>query len=106
MATNIQTGENVAAKLEPSEGQFSIVILDNELNLPISDVEIRFQSLDDPGDSKVILNITDSEGTSNGGLMPGLYLLQTRKDGYAYQEKSILIKASDLNLIELNLKKL
>jgi len=96
----------VVAKLEPSEGQFSIVILDNELNLPISDVEIRFQSLDDPSDSKVILNITDSEGTSNGGLIPGLYLLQTRKDGYAYQEKSILIKASDLNLIELNLKKL
>jgi len=98
--------EAVVAKLEPSEGQFSVVILDDELNLPISDVEIRFKSLDDPDNSTVVLNITDSEGTSNGGLRPGLYLIQTRKDGYAYQEKSILIKTSDLNLIELNLKKL
>jgi len=98
--------EAVVAKLEPLEGQFSVVIFDDELNLPISDVEIRFRSLDDPGNSKVLLDITDSGGTCNGGLMPGLYLLQTRKDGYAYQEKSILIEASDLNLIELNLRKL
>jgi len=92
--------------LEPLESQFSIIILDDELNLPISAVEIRFKSLDDPGNSKVLLDITDSEGTCTGGLMPGLYVLQTRKNGYAYQEKSVMIEASDLNLIELTLRKL
>ena len=88
------------------EGQFSIIILDDELNLPISAVEIRFKSLDDPGNSNVFSDITDSDGTCTGGLMPGLYVLKTRKNGYAYQEKSVMIEASDLNLIELTLRKL
>jgi len=98
--------EAVVAKLAPLEAQFSVIILDDEFNLPISVVEIRFKSLDDPGNSKVLFDITDSEGTCTGGLMPGLYVLQTRKNGYAYQEKSVLIEASDLNLIELTLRKL
>ncbi len=98
--------EAVVAKLEPLEGQFSVIVLDDELNLPVSDVEIRFKSLDNTANSKVLLDITDSEGTCNGGIMPGLYLIQTRKNGYAYQEKSVSIEASDLNLIELNLRKL
>jgi len=98
--------EAVVAKLAPLEAQFSVIILDDELKLPISVVEIRFKSLDDPGNSKVLFDITDSEGTCTGGLMPGLYVLQTRKNGYAYQEKSVMIEASDLNLIELTLRKL
>ncbi|MCH7753889.1 serine/threonine protein kinase [candidate division KSB1 bacterium] len=102
----VKNDEAVVAKLEPLEGQFSIIILDDELNLPISAVEIRFKSLDDPGNSKMLFAITDSEGTCTGGLMPGLYVLQTRKNGYAYQEKSVMIEASDLNLIELTLRKL
>lgn len=98
--------EVVVAKMEPWQGQYSVVILDEESNSPLSEVEIRFISLDNPNQSKEFTKLTDEDGTCNGNLTPGLYLLRTWKNGYAYQEKSIMIEPSDLNLIEFNLKRL
>ncbi|MFQ5675948.1 MAG: protein kinase [bacterium] len=100
-----QRDEVVVARMEPLRGQFSVVVLDEDTNAPLNDVEVRFSSLDNPNDTTVLFEKTDGDGTCSGELTPGLYLLRTRKRGYAYQEQSFMIRSTELNLIEFNLKR-
>lgn len=95
----------VVALMEPMDAQVTVVILDAATKRPLSNVEIRYKSLDSPGASEILFNITDSDGTCTGSLPPGLYVFRTSKNGYSYQEQSAMIQASGLNMIEFNLSK-
>ncbi|MFQ5638770.1 MAG: protein kinase [bacterium] len=95
----------VVVKMQPINAQFSVVALDAESGQPLSNVEVRYKSLDNPNTPEVLLDITDTEGTASGSLYPGLYLFRTSKSGFDYQEKTIMMQAQGLNLIEFNLTK-
>lgn len=95
----------VTARMEPANGRYSVVILDKETHAPLSNVEVRLKSLDNPAATPERFDITDQEGTVNGSLAPGLYLFRTSKNGYEYREQSVVISAAALNLIEFNLPK-
>lgn len=95
----------VTANMEPAVGSYSVVILDKATRKPLSNVEVRFKYLDRPGADSENLDVTDSKGTLNGNLKPGLYLFRTSKNGYDYQEKTVVIQAGNLNLVEFNLVK-
>lgn len=99
------TDREVVALMEPLDAQVTVVILDAVSNRPISNVEIRYKSLDSAKSSEILFNITDSDGTCTGNLPPGLYVFRTSKSGYRYQEQSAMIQASGLNMIEFNLSK-
>jgi len=99
------TDREVVALMEPLDAEVTVVILDASSNIPISNVEIRYKSLDNPRSSEILFNITDSDGTCTGNLSPGLYVFRTSKGGYRYQEQSAMIQASGLNMIEFNLSK-
>jgi len=96
----------VTVTLEPLEAQVTVVIVDTKNQAPLGNVEIRYKSLDKASSPEILFNITDTEGTCSGNLSPGLYLFRTSKSGYRYQEKSVMIQASGLNMVELNLSKL
>jgi hypothetical protein len=96
----------VNATLEPLEAQVTVVIVDTKNQAPLTNVEIRYKSLDKASSPDILFNITDTEGTCSGNLSPGLYLFRTSKSGYRYQEKSVMIQASGMNMIEFNLSKL
>lgn len=96
----------VIAKMIPSKANITVVILDEASGNPLSNVEVSFKSLDDPKASEKIFDISDLEGTCSGSLAPGLYVFRTSKNGYKYQEKSIMVQAPVINLIEFNLSKL
>ena len=68
--------------------------------------EVFEAGLDERVDDKTIEDLTDSDGLCSGYLEPGLYMVQTDKEGYRYFEQSIIIKDMELNLIELTLLKL
>ncbi len=93
----------VEVNMEPDIGTFALVILDQNSGLPLSNVEVTLKSLDQPGTSEILIDVTDVDGTLNGTLKPGVYLLRTSKNGYGYQEKTVFINVEDINLIELNL---
>lgn len=95
----------VVAKMEPQAGQISVVVIDALSGEPLSNVEIHYKSLDEPGAEEKLLNITDHEGACTSILAPGLYLFTTSKNRYAYQEKSVMIQSSAMNLVEFNLNK-
>jgi hypothetical protein len=92
--------------MEPLTRPYSIVVLDEETGTPIENATIQVTSLDDSTETETIENFSDSEGLCSGSLQPGLYMVQTSKEGYQYFEKSIIIKDIDLNLIELTLSRL
>ncbi|MFQ5822672.1 MAG: serine/threonine-protein kinase [bacterium] len=100
------TDNFVIAKMVPLEARITLVILDELSGDPLSNVEVSFKSLDNPKTSEKIFDVTDIEGTCSGRLLPGLYVFRTSKNGYSYQEKSIMVQAFDMNLIEFNLSKL
>jgi serine/threonine protein kinase len=99
------TDREVVALLEPLDAEVTVVILDASSKLPLSNVEIRYKSLDNPRAAEILFNITDSDGTCTGNLSPGLYVFRTSKGGYRYEEQSAMIQASGLNMIEFTLKK-
>ncbi len=96
----------ITAKMEPVDVPFSVVIIDKNTGAPLSNVEVRYKSLDNPNTSEVLFDITDGDGTCSGRLKPGLYLFRTSKNSFSYQEKSVMIQPKGLNLIEFNLEKL
>lgn len=100
------TDRQVTAVMEPLLGQISVVVLDEDTNEPLSNVEIRYKSLDNPAMPEKLLAFTDEDGTCSGTLEAGLYMFITQKAGFEYREQSLSIQASDLNLIEFNLSKL
>lgn len=96
----------VTAVMEPLFGQISVIVLDAGTNEPLSNVEIRYKSLDNPAMPEKLLAFTDEDGTCSGTLEAGLYMFVTQKSGYEYREQSLAVQASDLNLIEFNLTNL
>lgn len=95
----------VIARLKPRQADVVVAVLDAGTGAPVSGVIIHARSLDQPNAPQRIFNITDSEGTCSGALTPGLYLFRTEIDTHTYQEKSVMIQAGDLNLIEFNLER-
>ncbi len=95
--------KRVTARMETLNAQVSVVIINDVTGAPLSNVEIRFKSLDDHNSSEGLFNITDLDGTCSNTLQPGLYLFRTSKNAYKYQEKSVMIQSTGLNLIEFNL---
>ncbi|MFQ5864302.1 MAG: protein kinase [bacterium] len=96
----------VVAKMTPAQANITVVILERVSGDPVGNVEVSYKSLDDPHAAEKTFDITDFEGTCSGSLAPGLYVFRTSKNGYKYQEKSILVQASRVNRIEFNLSKL
>ncbi len=95
----------VTARMQPSSGQFSVVVLDNSTRRPLSNVEVRYKAMDKRNRARESLDVTDLDGTVNGILKAGLYLFRTSKNGYAYQEQSVVIESAGMSLLEFNLAK-
>ncbi len=95
----------VTARMQPVAAPFSVVITDADSGDPLPNVEVRCKSLDAPNEPEILLDVTDSDGTCDGRLKPGLYLFRTAKNGYTYQERTVMIQSQGLNLVEFNLVK-
>jgi serine/threonine protein kinase/5-hydroxyisourate hydrolase-like protein (transthyretin family) len=95
----------VVAKMVASEANVTVVILDAATGEPLSDVEVSVESLDNPNAKDEVFDLTDMEGTCSANLVPGLYVFRTSRSGYNYQEQSVMIQDSIMNLIEFNLSK-
>ncbi len=93
----------VTAHLQPDAGLYSVIILDDISHSPLDNVEVRFKPLDKASRGNERFDITDGQGTISGSLVPGLYLVRTSKNGYEYQEQSVMIAGANMNLIEFSL---
>lgn len=94
---------SVSVEMIPAEGQFTVVILENSSQRPVSNVEVRVTPMNENSTIRESVDVTDLEGTVSGTIPPGLYVFRTSKNGFQYQEKTLLVKAGDLNLIEFEL---
>jgi serine/threonine-protein kinase len=97
---------SVEARLERMKGTFSIVVLDSDAQQPVESVEIKLTPLDNRSRQNDVYQITDANGTCEGQIQPGLYMLHANKSGYVYSEKSVVIESTSTNLFEVLLSKL
>ncbi|MCG8607487.1 PEGA domain-containing protein, partial [bacterium] len=95
----------VLALMQPLATHLYVVIIEQETGMPISNAEVRYRRIDQAGTREGVFNVTDAEGTCHGSLTPGKYTFSIVKDQFSFQEKSIEIRSSEVNLVEFTLTK-
>ena len=95
----------VLALMEPARAHLYVVIIDQASGMPITNAEVRFTPLNFPSGREGVFNVTDAEGTCHGSLTPGSYRFSIVKDSYTYEEKTIDVRSSEVNLVEFTLIK-